>query len=262
MRAKKDIRNKPQKSFAKAFKMDIGREKEITDEKWEVQADKSLLMNLTRQIIFKYLCEYPCASLSTIARDIQLSPPSTSWHLKLLSERKLVSEKKLGGTKIFYPNKMLDKIGISVLSLLANQKMQDIFLQINNSPGISQKELTERLGLSHQSINAFTNRLRNEDLITIVRDGKFTRYYPTTKLDKVGTAHHKKLKEFKKWVIKAFKFDGVNPKLLRVTDRHLLLQITAGKKIKSIKLSVNPFLTITQNKSRFLSEIKNIGLNE
>ena len=63
------------------------------------------------------------------------------------------------------------------------------------------------------------------------------------------------MKDFRKWVIKSFKHDGVNPKLIRVTDRILFLQITSGMDTKSIKLSANPFYSIVQNKKRFLAEL-------
>lgn len=248
-------KDKRSRSFAKAFKHDIGREKDILDEHWEVQHGKSILMNATRQKIYRYLCEYPCSTLSDIAHDIELSAPSTTWHLKLLVERRLISRGEVGKQQVFYPEEMIDSNVIPLLTLLANSKIKNIFNEIFESPGIKQKEITESLGMSHQSVNTFTTRLEKEGLITSIRDGKFIRYYPTKKLGQLEINQRKKLKEFRKWVIKAFKFDGVNPKLLRVTDKQLLLQITSGKSIKSIKLSVNPFITIIKNKARFLSEL-------
>ena len=161
------------KSFAKAFKLDIGREKEILDEHWEVQAGKSILMNGTRQKIYRYLCEYPCSTLSNIAHDIKLSAPSTTWHLKLLVERRLISRGKVGKQHVFYPEEMIDSNVIPLLTLLANSKINGIFNEILESPGIKQKELTESLGISHQSVNTFANRLEKEGLITSIRDGKF-----------------------------------------------------------------------------------------
>jgi DNA-binding MarR family transcriptional regulator len=243
------------KSFAKAFKQDIGRDKEISEEGWEIQTGKSLLMNPTRQKIFRYLCEYPCSSLSTIARDIQLSAPSTSWHLKLMEERKLIARESIGNQIVFFPVEMIEFSLIPILSLLTNPKINDIFIKIFESPGIQQNELTHKLGVSHQSINTFTNRMENEGLISIVKDGKFTRYYPTKKLGQLEINQRKKLKEFRKWLIKALKFDGVNPILIRATDHELTLQITSGKSLKSIKLSINPFISVIQNKPRFLASL-------
>jgi predicted transcriptional regulator len=243
------------KGFAKAFKQDIGREKEIIEEKWEVLGEKSLLMNPVRQNIFKYLCEFPCSSLSTIASDFKISVASMSWHLNLLFERKIILKKKIGGQRIFYPQNIIDPNTIPVLFLLANPKIHDLFIKIRELPGISQKELGEELGMSHQSINTFTNRLKTENLISVVRDGKFARYYPTNRLTDLEISQRKNLKEFRKWVIKVLKFDGVNPKLIRVTDQMLFLQITMGTSVESIKLSVNPFNSIIKNKSRFLAEL-------
>jgi DNA-binding MarR family transcriptional regulator len=254
-RSKKKKKGKNKKSFAKAFKRDIGRDKELIEESWEVHTGKSLLMNSKRQQIFRYLCEYPCSTLSTVSRDLKLTPPATTWHLKLLVNRKLLSENRLQNKKIFYPPEMIDASTISVLFLLADPKINEIFTRILDTPGITQKELSVELNFSHQSINVFTGRLEKENLISMVRDGKFTRYYPTQRLNELELAQRKKLKEFRKWVIKAFKFDGVNPKLIRATDRQLILQITSGQSLKTMNLSVNPFRTLLQSKQRFLSEL-------
>jgi DNA-binding transcriptional ArsR family regulator len=243
------------KGFAKAFKIDIGREKEIAAEKWEVTGGRSLLMNPIRQKIFKYLCQYPCSSLSTIAHDLKLSIATMSWHLNLLVNRKIISEKKERGQRIFYPTNIIDPPNIPVLSLLANLKIHDLFIKIRDSPGITQKLLAEEIGMSHQSINNYTNRLGDVNLINIVKDGKFTRYYPTKKLESLEITQRKKLKEFRKWIIKIFKHDGVNPKLIKVTDKLLYLQITSGTVVEVIELSVNPFNSIVHNKKRFLSDL-------
>lgn len=255
MAPSKPNKAKAGKSFAKALKRDIGREKDIIDESWEVQTGKSLFMNQTRQRIFRYLCEFPCSSLSTIARDIQLSVPSTSWHLKLMEERRLIYRETIGNQIVFFPGEMIEGSLIPILSLLTNLKTNEIFIEILRSPGIKQNELTERLGVSHQSINTFTNRMENVGLISIVKDGKFTRYYPTKKINQLEIKQRKKLKGFREWIIKELKYDGVNPKLLRVTDRELTFQITSGRSLKSIKLSVNPFVSVIQNRARFLATL-------
>ena len=195
--------------FAKAFKKDIGREKDLIDEKWEVFGGKSLLMNKVRQRIFKYLCEFPCGSLSTIAKDLKFSVATISWHLNLMVERELLSEIKSEGHRVFYPSNMVDREAIPILIQLANPRIHDIYVKILDTPGISQKDLGFDLGMSHQSINTFTNRLKKIEIISVVRDGKFIRYYPTQKIDEFINSQRKNLKEFRKWIIKIFKYDGV-----------------------------------------------------
>jgi DNA-binding transcriptional ArsR family regulator len=241
------------RGFAKAFKFDIGREKDIIEEDWEISNRRSMLMNPIRQKILKYLCEYPCTSLSIIAHDLNLAPSTISWHLNKLLEHKILSEVKDRGKRLFYPPNMINGEMVPVFSLLAKPKIHDIFIKIREWPGISQKELSEELGMSHQSIYTFTNKLEKTELISILRDGKFTRYYPTKRITDLEFDQRKNLKEFRKWIIKVLKFDGVNPKLIKVTDQELNLQIQVGTHIESLKLSVNPFKSILEDKTRFLT---------
>lgn len=248
-------RKKISQGFAKAFKKDIGHEKDLIDEKWEVSDGRSLLMSEVRQNIFKYLCEFPCGSLSTIAKDLKLSVATVSWHLNLMLERKLLSEIQSGGHRVFYPTNMVEGEAIPILIQLANPKIHDIYLIIRETPGISQKNLSNELGMSHQSINTYTNRLKRYELISVVRDGKFIRYYPTQKIEELSKSQRKNLKEFRKWIIKIFKYDGVNPKLIRVTDQQIFLQITSGTNVESLVLSINPFQSIFNDRARFLVEI-------
>ena len=178
-----------------------------------------------------------------------------SWHLKLFVDRKLLVGRKVGGQKVFYPQNMFDRTAVPILSLLGNPKINRIFISVIKTPGISQKQLSVQQKLSHQSIYSFINRIIDEGLVKIIKDGKFTRYFPTTKINQLQIAQRKSTKEFKTWVIKALKFDGVDPKLIRVTDKLLLIQIQAGAEIESMKLSVNPFYSIVQNKKQFLAEL-------
>jgi predicted transcriptional regulator len=148
---------------------------------------------------------------------------------------------------------MLQSETIPIFSLLAKPKIHDIYQKIREWPGISQKELSEELGMSHQSIYTFTKKLEKVDLISLLKDGKFTRYFPTKRINELEKEQRKNLKEFRKWIIKVLKYDGVNPKLLKVTDQELLLQIQVGTKLLTLKLSVNPFKSIMEDKTRFLT---------
>jgi DNA-binding MarR family transcriptional regulator len=243
------------RGFAKAFKLDIGREKEIVEEAWEVSSGRSMLMNPIRQKILKYLCKYPCTSLSVLSSDLNLAPATISWHLNQLIERKILSEVKNRGKRLFYPPNMINDEMVTVFSLLAKPKIHDIFMKIRESPGISQKELSDELGMGHQSVYTFTNKLENGEIISKLIDGKFTRYYPTKRINELENDQRKNLKEFRKWIIKVLKFDGVNPKLIKVTEQELYLQIQVGTGIVSLKLSVNPFKSILEDKTRFLTEL-------
>ncbi len=235
---------KKKKGFAKAFKQDISREEDIAIEKWEVKKGQSLLMNPVRREIFRYLCEFPCNHLSGISRDLGISPPTTSWHLKKMMTRDLIATKKINGKSIFFPTNMIDEEDIEILSLINDVKVKHIFLTILNGPGLSQKEISDELKVQHQTVIWFTNKLENTGLISTLEDGKYKRYYPTGKLSELSDLHISRMKAFREWVIKAFKYDGIDPEVIRSTDKFILFKVSIGKDKTTLELPTNPFLTV------------------
>jgi DNA-binding MarR family transcriptional regulator len=236
--------NRSKKGFAKAFKQDISREEDIATEKWEVKKGQSLLMNPVRREIFRYLCEYPCNHLSGISRDLGITPPSTSWHLKKMIERDLITTKKIHGKTIFYPVNMIEEDDIEILALINDEKVKNIFLTIINNPGSSQKDISDQLEIQHQTVIWFTQKLEIAGLISILEDGKYRRYYPTNKLSELSETHITKMKAFREWVIKMFKYDGIDPEVIRVTDKFIMFRVSIGKDKTTLELSTNPFLTV------------------
>jgi DNA-binding transcriptional ArsR family regulator len=245
-------KNNQKKGFAKAFKQDISREEDIAAEKWEVKKGRSLLMNPIRREIFRYLCEFPCNHLSGISRDLGITPPSTSWHLKKMIERNLITSRKKHGKSIFYPTNMIDEDDIEILALINDEKVKHIFLTIINNPGLTQKEVGDQLRIQHQTVIWFTQKLENVGLISTLEDGKFKRYYPTSKLSELSDLHISKMKAFREWVIKTLKYDGIDPEVIRVTDKFILLRISIGKDKTSLELPTNPFLTVLGLKKNHL----------
>ncbi|MCK5559894.1 MAG: winged helix-turn-helix transcriptional regulator [Thermoplasmata archaeon] len=237
-------RDRSKKGFAKAFKQDIGREEDIAVEKWEVRKGQSLLMNPVRREIFRYLCEFPCNHLSGISRDLAITPPTTTWHLKKMIDRDLIARKKINGKIIFYPLNMIEEADIIILALINDLKVKRIFLTIKENPGITQKEISLNLELKHQTVLWHTSKLEDVGLISTIEDGKFKRYYPTNLLSELGDTHLSKLRAFREWLIKALKYDGIAPEVIRTTDKFILLRITTGREKTTLELPTNPFSTV------------------
>ena len=194
-------RGNTKKGFAKAFKQDISREEDIAVEKWEVKKGQSLLMNPVRREIFRYLCEFPCKHLSGISRDLGITPPTTTWHLKKMIARNLITTKKISGKAIFFPTNMIDEEDIEILSLINDEKVKQILLLVIESPGITQKEVSTNLKIRHQTVLWHTIKLQDVGLISSIEDGIYRRYYPTTLLSELSDSHIKKLlKKLKKMI--------------------------------------------------------------
>ena len=240
---------KPKPSFAKAFKQDISREEDIAVEKWEVRKGQSLLMNPVRREIFRHLCEFPCDHLSGVSKSLGITPSTTNWHLKKMIERKLIEMKRIDGKTVFFPTNMIEESDVGILSLINDEKVKHIFLTIKANPGITQKEISGILRLKHQSILWYSTKLIAIGLINIIEDGKYKRYYPTNLLPELSDLYLKKLRGFREWVIKAFKFDGIDPEIIRTTNNLILIRITTGKEKTTLELPTNPFITVLRTKN-------------
>jgi len=137
-----------------------------------------------------------------------------------------------------------DDEDVEILALINDEKIKHIFLSIINNPGLTQKEISDLLRIQHQTVIWFTQKLENVELISTLEDGKFKRYYPTNRLAKLSDMHISKMKAFREWVIKKFKYDGIDPEVVRVTDKFILLRVSIGKDKTSLELPTNPFLTV------------------
>jgi len=231
------------KGFAKAFKRDIAREAEVASEKWEGSRDTSTLMNTTRQDLFVYLSRHPCSNLTCMARAVKLSVPTVKWHVERMNRSGFVRSFRFGNKFVFAPEWMVADEDIIALGLLNTPKARRIFIEVQESPGSSQKDISETLSVSHQTVISFTGRLIDEGLLRSVVDGRFIRYFPTDALEKSRSRYFTRMKGFREELIRALKKDGIRPKVLRSTDRYIVMEVAQGRDRGSIRVHTDPFFT-------------------
>lgn len=226
-----------------ALKKAIARERVIEDVK-EKKGEESLLMNPTRLEIFQFLCKNPCSKLRVIAKELELAVPTADWHLRKMTEKGLVTGKKVGKNKVFYPAEMIDPEDVEVLTLLSGDKAKIICSEIAANPGITQSELGKRLGMYQQEIGWYTSKLTEKGVLSKVIDGRFRRFYITEDLANVLRSNRKRRNHFKKTLLKALRSDGAKPEIMRSRGDSLVIQIGAGKEktLLKVNLSLVPWL--------------------
>ncbi|MEE9151296.1 MAG: winged helix-turn-helix transcriptional regulator [Thermoplasmata archaeon] len=226
-----------------ALKKAIARETVIEDVK-EKRGEESLLLNPTRLEIFQYLCKNPCSKLRVIAKELELAVPTADWHLRKLTEKGLITGKKVGKNKVFYPAEMIDPQDIEVLNLLNGDKARLICSEIAANPGITQSELGKKLGMYQQEVGWYTSKLTEKEVLSRVVDGRFRRFYISEKLGDVLRSDRKRRNHFKKILLKTLKSDGAKPEIMRSRGDTLVLQIGAGKEktILKVNLRLIPWL--------------------
>ncbi|UCE73284.1 MAG: winged helix-turn-helix transcriptional regulator [Methanomassiliicoccales archaeon] len=221
-----------------ALKRAITQERAVEDVK-EKKKEESLLMNPTRLAIFQYLCKNPCSKLRAVAQALELAVPTVDWHLKKLVERGLVTSKKVGKNKIFYPAEMIDSEDVEVLALFTQDKAKLIISTIAGNPGIAQGELGKKLDMYQQEVGWYTSKLTEKGVLSRTIDGRFRRYYLSENLGDVLRSNRKRKNLFKKTLLKALKSDGTNPEIIRGRGETLVIQIGSGKEKYMLKVNLN-----------------------
>lgn len=200
----------------------------------------AILMHPTRQMILEYLCKYPCSYLSAISKYLNISPVTASWHLKKMVSANILSVKKQGGTTIFFPKGMIRYEDIKKIALINTPSIKDIFSQIINNPGITQKELASLSNTVYQTIISHTKRLEKAHLIYSVKDGIYKRYYPTKTIKELEKYYKGIARRFENQLIEKLKKDGVNPKIISKRKWRGKIQISSGISTEELKVFFAP----------------------
>jgi DNA-binding transcriptional ArsR family regulator len=222
-----------------ALKRAITQERAVEEIERSKKDEESLLLNTTRLEIFQYLCKNPCSKLRAIAKSLELAAQTVDWHLRKMTERGLVSSKKLGKDKVYYPSEMIESGDIEVLALLRGDKVNLICTTIASNPGISQGDLGKKLGMYQQEIGWYTSKLTEKEVLHRVIDGRYRRYYLSEKLGDVLLTNRKRISHFKKTLVSALKRDGMNPEIIRSRKDSLVIQIGRGKDKSLLKVNLN-----------------------
>jgi predicted transcriptional regulator len=226
----------------KAFQKSITRPDKLAVQQFEKEKEPiSVLMNENRQKILQLIFKYPCTHLHGIARNFGFSINATRWHIRKLMNFGYIEEFKLGNRTVYYPTKSLTEPDIKILGLLNDKRMEELFNEILKMPGITQKEIRIELDLKQSTLADRLDSLEKSGLIYSQRDGLYRRYYPTTIIPSREKLNRKSLKEYRKVLIYIMEKDGVEPKILRTTDKKFHIRIKSGKRKSDLIFYFNPY---------------------
>lgn len=233
------------KRMVDAFKKEIDEDREAPKGPGE-PARETVTMNPRRQEILSFLCRYPCSRLSKIARELELSNAATKWHLARLMEKDFIAVKVINGDKVFFPTDMIDGTDVGLFACMNHERAIPIFRRVLSGSGVTQKDLLEDVQMNQRTVVKHATELEKVGLITIIQDGKFRRYYPTELVEKTMLEYRKRVKRFRRNLLKKLKDDGVNPKVVRATDSSLHVRITSGEKMNVLELGTQPFSSVLE----------------
>ncbi|TET91117.1 MAG: winged helix-turn-helix transcriptional regulator [Methanomassiliicoccales archaeon] len=221
--------------------------KTVVGEGYEGEEEKkgrveSVLMNPNREQIFQFLIFHPCSHMRKVANELNMSPPTVKWHLEKLRTGGYVNSALIKNKKVFYPRRMVaEGEAVSLLEAVNRDRIGMTFLVILENQGSTQSEIAEILGLSTQSVRGYIATLERVELITTIVDGKHKRYFPSDKLKKMEKSMRKRIRTFRRFLIKKLEKDRLNPSIDLSRRREAEITIHVSKRKSKIRIPDEPF---------------------
>lgn len=131
-----------------------------------------VLAHEKREQVYQYIKDNPGPSFSDLRRDLELSNGTLVHHLRILESQEFVRAYRDGFRTRFYLRG--PKI---VPTAYLTRTQQQLLDTIASNPGVTQKELSQLLGLPRESISYHAKRLAAQGQLQVRQEGKWRRYW-------------------------------------------------------------------------------------
>lgn len=222
----------------------------LSEREEERKRPESVLMNRNRQKIFQFLCNFPCSHQKRIAGRLGLSDPTVRWHLQKLVRSGYLDSRTVKGKSVYYPAEMIANDGaIETFFWMGNRDNSLLFLAILEHRGLTIEDLSERLKKGRSMIRSGLVNLEKLGLIVPITDGRFKRYFPTDAVATIDSRNKKRLRQFKKFLMRKLESDRLNPEIHMSSSREAEIQIKIGKTRTFLMIPPEPLATVIASAS-------------
>lgn len=138
---------------------------------------KDVLDHFIRGQIYGYLVVHPGDNYTTIKKNLDLTNGTLTYHLDVLEREGFIKSQLRGTRRFYYPKeaKMPDNgTGFPAIK-------DDIITRVEETPGITVRDLAALIGVSRQLTNYHLRALIQEGYVQVERKGMKTRCYPVEK---------------------------------------------------------------------------------
>src|SRR5581483_8183868 len=136
-------------------------------------APSQMLENDARNAVYEHVKAHPGAHPSAIAETLNLGWGTVVYHLGKLEATKLVTSRNAHNRRCYFAlTSDLDVDARTAVAAMSTDKARAIVDVVRASPGISQKDLSERLGISQALASWHVKRLVESGVLTVGREGR------------------------------------------------------------------------------------------
>jgi predicted transcriptional regulator len=132
------------------------------------------LDNFIRGQIFGYITANPGAHYNRIREELDLNNGAIIYHLDALEKLGYISSYEDGCRKCYVSR------GVPAVHVKTQREgiLEDALRVVKRKPGISQKGIAQRLGMSARKLNYYIGHAEQSGSVKAERSGRFVRYFP------------------------------------------------------------------------------------
>ncbi len=136
-----------------------------------------IFRNKNRARIYTVIREHPGINFPTLSRITMIKRPTTRYHLAVLRYHgKITGIHNLNTTCYFENNGQYSGFEKHMISQLDNSIARTIVEILATCPGISRRDLVEKIGIAGSSVTWYTNHLSRGGIITVRKNGRNASY--------------------------------------------------------------------------------------
>jgi predicted transcriptional regulator len=154
---------------------------------------KRKLENRNRESIYRHIDLNPGCTVSDISKRETMNVGSVRYHVDQLRDARRIVEVKFGKFRRLFRNSgAYDDREITIISALQVRTNRAILLMIRDSPGLSNKQIAERLDIKESMAHTYLSHMLRDSIIRYEKNGQQKMYYLESDVDailvKVATA--------------------------------------------------------------------------
>lgn len=128
---------------------------------------KEYQRNENRTLILDYINDNPGTNLSEIKDALQINRGTLTYHIKILGSTHKISIQNRGKrTYLFYNSGRYTETQKDILILSKNSVRKEIIRTIRDSPGVTNKQLADGIGIDKGTVSWHIKILENSDIIS------------------------------------------------------------------------------------------------
>jgi predicted transcriptional regulator len=138
-------------------------------------SDYLVLRNEIRRKTFHEILQNPGIHTRELQRRIGVSLRTISWHVRVLEGHRIIKSVKGDYYQSFYPSTDFEEN--SQAKFISNGTRRNILECIGAIAGITQNEISKKIGMNQSTVLHHIKKLIREGLVWEVKDGRYSRYF-------------------------------------------------------------------------------------